>query len=34
VAKAIEILADKDKYNSMLNGEILTHAGDKREIKK
>jgi carboxyl-terminal processing protease len=34
VEKAIEILTDKDKYNSMLNGEILTHAGDKREIGK
>ena len=34
VAKAAEILADKEQYNSMLNGTILTHAGDRREIRK
>jgi carboxyl-terminal processing protease len=30
VAKAIETLSKKDEYNGMLNGTILTHAGDKR----
>ncbi|ASB49087.1 S41 family peptidase [Alkalitalea saponilacus] len=30
VAKAREILSNPAKYNDMLNGTILTHAGDKR----
>ncbi|TCO11000.1 S41 family peptidase [Natronoflexus pectinivorans] len=30
VAKAKEILSNPAKYNDMLNGTILTHAGDKR----
>ena len=34
VAKAVEVLANKTEYAGMLNGAILTHAGDKREINK
>ena len=34
VAKASEILANNSEYAGMLNGAILTHAGDKREINK
>lgn len=30
VSKAMEILSREDEYNGMLNGTVLTHAGDKR----
>ena len=30
VAMAIETLGKKDEYNGMLNGTVLSHAGDKR----
>jgi carboxyl-terminal processing protease len=33
ISKAVEILTDSQKYKEMLNGAVLTHAGDKREIK-
>ena len=32
--QAIEIISDKEKYFGMLNGLILTHAGDKRSVNK
>ncbi|MDR2915059.1 MAG: S41 family peptidase [Tannerella sp.] len=34
VAQAVETLAKHDEYAGMLNGTILTHAGDKREVNQ
>jgi len=34
IKQAVEILADREKYFGMLNGTVLTHAGDKRGVNK
>src|SRR5690554_385932 len=34
VEKAMELFSDMQKYSGMLNGTILTHAGDKRMSRK
>ncbi|WP_244825751.1 S41 family peptidase [Carboxylicivirga linearis] len=32
--KAKELLRDKSQYNGLLNGQVLSHAGDKRSMKE
>jgi len=32
--EAKELLKDKSQYNGLLNGQVLSHAGDKRSMKK
>ncbi len=34
LSEAKQLLKDKSQYNGLLNGQVLSHAGDKRSMKK